>query len=66
MDPLVKNTAEQEPAPEGAKAEKPKVKLEKGDLPALLIAAFLNFILPIMLVLALICFLAYAFFTRFQ
>lgn len=66
MDPLEKNTAEQEPAPEDAKAEKPKVKLEKGDLPALLIAAFLNFILPIMLVLAFICFLAYAFFTRFQ
>lgn len=66
MDPLEKKTAEQEPAHEDAEAAKPKVKLEKGDLPAMLIAAFLNFILPIMLVLALICFLAYAFFTRLQ
>ena len=45
---------------------KEKPELEKGDLPAILIAGFFNFILPIMLVLAGICFIAYAFFTRFQ
>ena len=45
---------------------KEKPELEKGDLPAILIAAFLNFVLPIMLVLAAICFLAYGFFTRFK
>ena len=45
---------------------KEKVELEKGDLPAILIAGFLNFILPIMLVLAAICLLAYGFFTRFK
>ena len=43
-----------------------KIELEKGDLPALLIAAFLNFILPIMLVLTAVCLLAYAFFTRLR
>ena len=46
--------------------EKEKPELEKGDLPAILIAAFLNFILPIMLVLAAICLFAYGFFTRFK
>ena len=49
-----------------APASKPKLELEKGDLPALLIAAFFNFVLPIMLVLAAICLLAYGFFTRFK
>ncbi len=48
------------------KEPKEKPELEKGDLPALLIAGFFNFILPIMLVLVGICFIAYAFFTRFQ
>lgn len=41
-----------------------KVTLEKGDLPALLIAAFFNFILPIMLVCGAICLITYLFFTR--
>ena len=45
---------------------KEKPELEKGDLFALLVAAFFNFILPIMAVLALICFVAYAFFTRLR
>ena len=43
---------------------KEKPVLEKGDLPAILIAAFFNFILPIMLLCSLICFLTYLFFTR--
>ena len=43
---------------------KEKPVLEKGDLPAILIAAFFNFILPIMLLCALICYLTYLFFTR--
>lgn len=47
-------------------APKEKPELEKGDLPAILIAALLNFVLPIMLVLAAICLLAYGFFTRFK
>ena len=50
------------------KLQEPKEKpeLEKGDLPAILIAGFFNFILPIMLVLVVICILAYGFFTRFK
>ena len=55
-----------EPCPEEAQAPKKKVELEKGDLPAILIAGFFNFILPIMVVLTLICLLAYAFFTRLK
>ena len=61
-----KRRAEAEKRIDAAQAPKEKVELEKGDLPAILIAGFLNFILPIMLVLAAICFIAYAFFTRFQ
>ena len=45
--------------------QKEKITLEKGDLPALLIAALLNFVLPVMLVLSLICLIAYLFFVRF-
>ena len=50
------------------KLQEPKEKpeLEKGDLPAILIAGFFNFILPIMLVLLAICLLTYGFFTRFK
>ena len=43
-----------------------KVRLEKGDLPALLIAALFNFVLPIMLVLTVICLIAYYFFVRLR
>ncbi|MBQ9301462.1 MAG: hypothetical protein IJ214_13235 [Clostridia bacterium] len=46
-------------------AKKEKLQFEKGDKLALLIAAFFNFILPIMLVLGLICLITYYFFTRF-
>lgn len=42
------------------------IKLEKGDLFAILIAGFVNFVLPIMLIIGIICGLAYWFFTRFR
>jgi len=48
---------------ERAKTE--KIRFEKGDIPALVIAAFFNFVLPVMLVLGLTCLIAYAFFARF-
>ena len=51
---------------EAARELKEKLQLEKGDLPALLIAALLNFVLPIMAVLTAVCLLAYVFFTRLR
>ena len=43
-----------------------KVDLEKGDLFAILLAGFINFVLPIMLIIGAICGIAYFFFTRFR
>lgn len=37
----------------------PKVNLEKGDIPAILISGFFNFVLPIMLICTALCLLAY-------
>lgn len=42
-----------------ASERKEKVVLEKGDLPAILIAAFFNFVPPIMLVCTAICLITY-------
>lgn len=39
------------------------LKLEKGDLPAILLAGFFNFILPLMLLCTSICLIAYFLFT---
>ena len=40
-----------------------KVELEKGDLPAILLAGFVNFVLPLMLMCGAICLIAYLLFT---
>lgn len=37
----------------------PKVNLEKGDIPAILISGFFNFVMPIMLICTALCLLAY-------
>lgn len=37
----------------------PKVKLEKGDMAAILISGFFNFVLPIMLICTALCLLTY-------
>lgn len=39
------------------------LELEKGDLFAIIVAGFFNFILPIMLVIGAVCGLAYLFFA---
>lgn len=41
------------------------IQLEKGDLPAILIAGFFNFVMPIMLLIGTACGLAYLFFAVF-
>ena len=64
MSLLKRHTTEQ-PVNEEQEPSK-KVELEKGDLAAILIAAFFNFILPTMLALTGICLLAYFFFTRLK
>ena len=41
------------------------IKLEKGDVLAIVIAGLINFVMPIMLLVSLACLLAYLFFTVF-
>ena len=41
------------------------IKLEKGDVLAIVIAGFINFVMPIMLLVSLACLLAYLFFAVF-
>lgn len=60
-----KKKLEEERAARMEQARKEKVRLEKGDVPALLIAAFFNFVIPIVLALGLICWISYALFVRF-
>lgn len=60
-DPRVKGETEDLEQPDSVPGAKSiaEPKLEKGDLAAILIAAFFNFILPIVLVCAAICLIAY-------